>query len=311
VLRPNPDYWGVRKPAFGAIVIRNMTAPTQVLNIRRGAHQIAIDLSSTQAETLKGDKSLAVFVQPSPWVFYAFTNDNPKISPITPSRRFQEAVRDALDYKAIASVAGPGAIQAPGIIPSMILGALQRKDALKPDVARAETDLASSDVDGRQVTLDYPSDVTINGVSFTTLAQKVQAELGAAGFKVALSGSPVATFQPAFRAGKVAFGLWLWAPDYPDPADYLVFTPGRLIALHVGWPAGSDPAIERLATRALHATAPGARASLYRQIQLGLDANSPFIPLIQPAQAFVATTDLAGAVFSGNYDVDLTQVTPT
>jgi peptide/nickel transport system substrate-binding protein len=138
----------------------------------------------------------------------------------------------------------------------------------------------------------------------------VQANLGAAGFDVDIAGSPVATFQPKFRAGQVAFGLWLWAPDYPDPADYLVFTPGQLIASHVGWPAGSDRAIERLAARARVATAPAERSSLYRQIQRALNARSPFIPLIQPTQVFVATSDLAGAAFSGAYDVDVTQVAP-
>jgi hypothetical protein len=34
------------------------------------------------------------------------------------------------------------------------------------------------------------------------------------------------------------------------------------------------------------------------------------VPLIQPTQVFVSTSDLAGAVFSGAYDVDVTQITP-
>jgi peptide/nickel transport system substrate-binding protein len=160
------------------------------------------------------------------------------------------------------------------------------------------------------VTLEYPSDVTINGLSFATLAQKVQAQLQAAGFNVALAGSPIAVFQPKFRAGKVAFGLWTYSFAYPDPSNYVVFKPGGLVALHVGWRAGSDPAIEKLFAKALVATAPAARASLYRKIQLGLNARSPFVPLLQPAQVFAATTDLAGAVFSGAYLVDLTGVSP-
>jgi hypothetical protein len=41
-----------------------------------------------------------------------------------------------------------------------------------------------------------------------------------------------------------------------------------------------------------------------------MNARGPFIPLIQPAQAFVATSDLTGAVFSGAYDVDVTQIAP-
>ena len=56
-----------------------MPAPTQLINIRRGAHQVAIDLSSAQARTLRGDSSLRVSVQPSPWIFYAFTNDDPTV----------------------------------------------------------------------------------------------------------------------------------------------------------------------------------------------------------------------------------------
>ncbi len=57
----------------------------------------------------------------------------------------------------------------------MILGALPQK-ALEADVAKAKAELSASGVGTQEVTLEYPSDQTINGVSFATLAQKVQAE---------------------------------------------------------------------------------------------------------------------------------------
>lgn len=156
-----------------------------------------------------------------------------------------------------------------------------------------------------------PAEVrSINGVPFATLAQKVQANLQAAGFDVGLAGSPVATFQPKFRAGHVAFGIWLYAFDYPDPVGYLVFMPGNLIALHAGWRGGSDPPIEKLVAEALVETAPSAPASLYQRIRREVNARGPFIPLIQPTQAFVASSDLRGAAFSAVYDVDLTQASP-
>ena len=309
-LRANPSYWGARKPAFDSVVVRNMAAPVQVLNVRRGSHEIALDLSPQQAQTLQGGKSLHVTRQPSPWVFYAFTNDDPRISQATSNKRFQDAVRHALDYEALRAVAGHGAIQATGVIPSMVLGALPQQDAVKRDLARAKSALAASGVGTERVTLEYPSDVTINGVSFATLAQKVQAELGAAGFDVALSGSPVTVFQPKFRAGKIAFGIWLYALDYPDPVAAQVFMPGQLIALHVGWDAGSDPAIEKLAAKARMTTSAAAREALYRQIERRMNTRGPFMPLIQPAQVFVATSDLAGAYFSGVYDVDVTRISP-
>jgi peptide/nickel transport system substrate-binding protein len=98
----------------------------------------------------------------------------------------------------------------------------------------------------KTITLEYPSDLTINGVPFGSLAQRVQSNLQAAGFKIELAGSTVGTWLQKYRDGKMAFGLSLWGPDYPDPADYLAFTPGELVGLRAGWPKGSDPTLERL-----------------------------------------------------------------
>ena len=170
--------------------------------------------------------------------------------------------------------------------------------------------LAASGVASQQVTLEYPSDLTINGVPFTTMAQKVQANLQSVGFNVQLSGSPTSNWLTKYRDGKMAFGLSLWGPDYPDPADYLAFTPGQLVGLRAGWPKGSDAGIEKLAAKALITTAPAARKSLYQQIQLQLNARGPFFPLMQPTQVFVATSDLKNAVYNSVYSVDVTNVSP-
>jgi peptide/nickel transport system substrate-binding protein len=140
------------------------------------------------------------------------------------------------------------------------------------------------------------------------MAQKVQANLQAAGFNITLSGSPTSTWLTSYRSGKMAFGLSLWGPDYPDPADYLAFAPGQLVGLRAGWPKGSDASIEALAAKALVTTAPAARKGLYQQIQQQLNQRGPYFPLMQPTQVFVSTSDLSNAVFNAEYDVDVTQV---
>ncbi len=309
-LVPNPRYWGASKAAFGTVVIRNMIAPTQLINIQRGKHEVAIDLSSDQAQTITGNKRLRVSLQPSTWVFWLLANDNPQISAVTSNKQFQQAVRYALDYKSIVQVAGPGAIQAPGIIPNMFLGSLKQSEAIKQDVAKAKAALAASGAAGQKITLEYPSDLTINGVPFASLAQKVQANLQTVGFNVELAGAPVGTWLQKYRDGKMAFGLSLWGPDYPDPADYLAFTPGQLVGTRAGWTQGADPAIEQLAAKALVTTDSAAREKIYQQIQRQLNQRGPFFPLLQPTQVFVATTDLKNAVFNPEYEIDVTQVSP-
>jgi peptide/nickel transport system substrate-binding protein len=309
-LVPNPRYWGSRKAAFKTVVIRNMIAPTQLINIQRGKHEVAIDLSADQAQTIRGNKKLNVRTQPSTWTFWLFANNNPDISSMSSNKHFQAAVRSALDYRSIVNVAGPGAIQAPGIIPSMFLGALPRKEAMKQNLAKARSELAASGVGSRTITLEFPSDLTINGVPFGSLAQRVQANLQAAGFHVDLGGATVGTWLQKYRDGKMAFGLSLWGPDYPDPLDYLAFMPGELVGTRAGWPAGSDATLERLAAKARITTASKARQTIYRQIQRRLNSVGPFFPLLQPTQVFVSTKDLKNAVFNAQYQVDVTQVAP-
>jgi peptide/nickel transport system substrate-binding protein len=306
ILERNPRFWGPR-PAFDRVVVRNMVAATQFINVQRGRYEVAIDLSAQQAARLRNNRRVRVTTQPSTWVFWLFTNNNPEISQATPNRRFQEAVRYALDYPSFVRLAGGGAIQARGVIPSMFLGALPRP-VVRRDLTRARNALSASGVGSQTFDLEYPSDLTINGVAFATLAQRVQANLKEIGLNVNLAGTPTGTWLDKYRNGKMAFGLSLWGPDYPDPEDYLVFMPGQLVGTRVGWSAGSDSALERLAERTRRTTSDRARAPLYRQLQRRLHQIGPYFPLIQPTQTFAATRDLGRAVFNPLYSINVREV---
>jgi peptide/nickel transport system substrate-binding protein len=287
-----------------------MIAATQLINVQRGSHEVAIDLASDQAQSLKSKANLNVSLQPSTWVFWLFANNNPQISAITSNKQWQTAIRYGLDYKSILSVAGPGAYQTPGIIPSMFLGALPKSDQIKQNVAKAKQALQASTHGGDSVTLEYPSDLTINGVPFATLAQKVQSNLQALGINVQLSGAPTGTWLTNYRSGKMAFGLSLWGPDYPDPADYLTFAPGDLVGLRAGWNKGASPAIGKTAAAAAVATDSSKREKLFEQFQRQLNQSGPYFPLMQPTQVFVSTSDLKNAVYNAVYSVDVTKVAP-
>jgi peptide/nickel transport system substrate-binding protein len=310
VLTPNKRYWGRSKPKWSSVVVRNQIAPTQLINVQRGTHEVAIDLSAQQAQSIAGNKKLKVVLTPSTWVFWLFMNNDKSISTVTSNRQFQTAVRYAIDYRSVVGVGGPGTIQAPGIIPSTFLGHLTQKQRINQNLTRAKAALNGSGVGNAHLTLEYPSDLTINGVPFASMAQKIQSNLQAAGFSVDLGGATTGTWLQKYRDGKMAFGLSLWGPDYPDPADYLAFLPGNLVGVRVGWPAGSDPTLEALGAKVLVTPSPKAREKLYQQIQTRLNSVGPYVPLIQPTQVFVATKDLRNANFNAVYQIDVTQVAP-
>jgi peptide/nickel transport system substrate-binding protein len=283
VLTANDKYWGT-KPKYSKIVIRNVQANVQRLNVLKGESQIAVDLSPDQA---KGLSQLNVVNGASPNVFFLFTNDNPAISKTTSNAKFQEAVRYGIDYKSVVDLAGEGAVQAPGIVPSMFLGALSSGDAVTRDVAKAKAALAASGLQDPTVTLSYPSDVQVNGLNFGDLAARVQANLKEVGITVKLAPASVQTALDGYRAGKEEMGLWEWGPDYPDPSDYLNFLPGQLVGLRAGWAKGADTALEALGTQAASTIDNNQRAGMYKQIQQSMNQSGPIMPMIQPAQILV------------------------
>ena len=304
----NPTYWGP-KPAFSTVVVRNIQAPAQLINIQKGSNEIALDLSPDQATTLSGANSVQVKAIAGPNVFFLFSNNNPAISSITPNKHFQNAIRYGLDYASFVQLAGAGAIQTPGVVPSMFLGALPQSGAVSRDLTKAKAELAASGIKNPTVNLGFPSDFTLNGLSFSTLAQKVKANLADVGITVNLAGSPISVSLAEYRAGKEQLGLWLWGPDYPDPNDYLVFLPGQLVGLRAGWAKGANPSLESLGTQAGSTVDNAQRGQLFQQIQTQLNQEGPFFPLIQPGQVVVAAKGLSGADYNPTWTLDVSGVT--
>jgi peptide/nickel transport system substrate-binding protein len=306
VLKANPNFWG-GKPKFQTVVIRNMTAPVQLLNVQRGTDEIALDLSSLQASSLKG-KNVNVDITPSPNLFNIDVNMDPKISPVTANPHIRLAIRYALDYPAFAAIGGPGSIQSAGMVPSVFLGALPKSDAFHRNLTKAKAEVAASGISNPTITMTYPAGLTINGIDFGTLAQKAKSNLADAGITVNLQGLPVNAMLTQYAAGKDQMTQSYWGPDYPDSNDYQVFLPGGVAAKRVNWNKGADPALEALGKKALSTVADKPRAALYRAIQKKLNTDGPFIPLFQPSQAIVSSKNLTNAVLNFVWLIDLRSV---
>jgi peptide/nickel transport system substrate-binding protein len=304
-LTANPKYWGTR-PKYEKIIVRNVQANVQKLNVLKGQSQIAVDLSPAQADGL--GSGVQTINGASPNVFFLFTNNSAKISKVTSNPSFQEAVRYGVDYDSLVNLAGTGAVQANGIIPTMFLGSLAAGTGVKRDVARAKAALAKSGLSNPTVTLSYPSDIQVNGLNFGDLAARVQANLKEVGITVNLAPASVQTALDTYRGGKEEMGLWEWGPDYPDPSDYLNFLPGQVVGKRANWLTGQSPTLEALGTKAAATIDDATRVTQYTDIQKMMNQAGPIMPLIQPAQILVAANSVKNVKANALWLVDLSEL---
>ena len=303
VFKANPSYTG-SKPAYGRIVLQNVTGPSQKIDVQGGQAQLATGLNSQQVQGLASG-SIKVIKTVSANVGYMWLNQDPKHSgSITDNPSFITAMRKGIDYAGLLAVAGEGSTQPGGIVPSQFLGAIKPDATTSFDLAAAKTALAASGYSGQEVKLTYPTDATLDGIQFTTLAQKVQAQLKELGVTTKLDGVPIATLLDAYRAGTLQAGLMYWGPDYPDPADYTTFSPGDSLGKRAGWAAGMAPEVTT-AKKAAIASTGDARAAAYASWQQAANKVGPFIPLVQAARYYVTSGSISGVVPNAVWTVDL------
>jgi peptide/nickel transport system substrate-binding protein len=312
VIAANEGYVGPNPATFDRIVFRNSDVTTQAIDVQNGNADIVMDLASDQLAPLRGAEGLTIDETSTPTIFFVFANANPEISEVTSNPDFVEAVRYGLDYAGILELAGEGAVQAPGVIPTHFLGALGPEEAVQRDVARAQEALARCTVcEGATVQLEYPSDLTVAGLSFQPLAERIVANLEEVGISVELAPGPIATTLENYRAGTEQMGLWLWNPDYPDPQDYLVFGPGELVGLRAGWAAGAAPDIEEVSQQAATNVDDAVREPLFVEFQQMLNESGPIFPLFQPTGSVVSVSDrVAGAAFHPTLLLDVRSLAP-
>jgi peptide/nickel transport system substrate-binding protein len=301
VLDANPNYWGP-KPAYSTVVLRNTaSASVERLDVQRGTNEMALDLDPSQTT---GMTNVQIHEGPSADVLFLLTNDNPKVSKISTNPDFQKAVRYGVNYAGLLQLAGAGAVQAPGVVPSVFLGSLPASAEAKYDLAEAQSWLKKSGLGHPSIKLTYPTGITVNGLTFDDTAARVQQYLDQVGINVTLQPQSLQVALQTYRDGSEPLGLWYWGPDYPDASDYLVFGPGELVGLRAGWTVAEAPAIAALATKASQTTGPG-RPAIYQQFQRELNASGPFVPLVQPAEVVVATKGIKNVQANGIWLVDL------
>ncbi len=297
----NDKYTGPAKPTYGRVLLRNVEPATQKINLQGGDSQVALDLSGDQVDGLGGRINVKSSLSAN--LIFLLLNQDPDVSKATSDPDFVEAVKRGIDFDRLVQIAGSGSAQAQGFVPPMLLGSIE--DGLTFDRQAAEAALAKSGYKGEKVTLNFPNDINLNGVQFTTVAQSVQAQLSDIGINVELAPAPTAVELDTYRDAKETIGLWYWGPDYMDPSTYLPFGPGETVGLRAGWDAKDAPAIAKLVKAARVGGTEEERVQQFTAFQKAMLADGPFVPLLNPAVNIASAAGVTGLVYNPMWTVDI------
>ena len=313
VVAANPEYVGSQPAVFDRIVIRNSDVSTQSIDVQNGNADIVMDLASDQLGPLRGAEGLTIDETASPTIFFVFANANPEISEVTSNPDFVEAVRYGLDYAGILELAGEGAVQAPGVIPTHFLGTLAPDLAVERDVARAQEALARCTVcEGATVQLEYPErpDGQRPVVRADRRAHRRQPRRGRH-LRRAAPGTG------RHDAGELPRRHRADGPVAVEPGLSRIrrttscSDPGELVGLRAGWAEGAAPEIEAVSQEAATTVDDATRAPLFEQFQEMLNESGPIFPLFQPTASVVSVTDrVTGALFHPTLLIDVRSLAP-
>ncbi|MGI4895556.1 MAG: ABC transporter substrate-binding protein [Janthinobacterium lividum] len=308
VLKANPEYVGTA-PTSTRIVLENVAPATQKINVQSGTAQIATDLSADEVQGLDGGAT-AVISQASSYMIFAWFNVDPQFGGPVADPLFVQAVRHAIDYSALLKLTGDGSVQPGGVVPSQFVGHLESDPSNVFDANTAKELLAKSSYQGEEIQFLFSNDVAVSGVQLQILAQAIQSQLKTAGITITLAPKPSATSLDSFRSGKFQAGLAYWGPDFPDPSNYLAFTPGENVGKRAGWTpeSATAAAVMPLVDAAKAASGADARDAAYQALQKQMNVSGPFVPLVQPAQNVVTSSDLKGADLNPIWTLDLARI---
>ncbi|MDR0434687.1 MAG: ABC transporter substrate-binding protein [Gracilibacteraceae bacterium] len=309
VLARNVNYWG-ETPYYDKITVSTITDPNaQAMMLQQGDVDVAFNLGPEQINPLEGKEGVTVMDRQTLTASFLLMNRSEEIGGPIADPLVQRAIRLALDYPGIQSIAGVDTETPVAPFPLGLLGSLPPLDpAAYPQIESAKALMEEAGfADGFAVDFYVPT-TNIIGVDFVTLAQKIQSDLAAIGITTTIVPEDIMISLETYRNGQQPLGLWYWNPDYPDNNSQLAFMPGNSVGLRANWAADMSPELAALAAEAATTTGDAARIELFRQIQESMSEDSPFAMLMQHSGQYAIRAGLQNAEYIDRYYLDLKRI---
>ena len=256
--------------------------------------------SNENVEIVNGTTKMIGFVMMNMNEEYGGPVSNPDV---------QKAIRKALDYSGIRMICGDGTLTPYSIIQDGFMGSKGTRPDDYTNIEEAKQLLADAGYpDGFDVDMTV-SDLDMEGILLTDLAQKVKDDLSQIGINVNITTEAwAAGYGDAYRNGTLGFTVMYWGVDYSDPNVQLEFLPGGTVGLRGGWTAEMNPELAAMSQEAMEATDNDARTQVLENIQDAMYEDGPFIVIAQAPAHIAHSTRLDGVDIFDSYTIDLTAI---
>ena len=312
VLERNKNYWRAPAP-FERVVIRHVgDSAAQLLALRRGDIDAALNLTPDQLDGLAKEQSLRTVSGTSLDYLYMTLTSGADLNKALASRAARQAVAHAIDYDGIIKGLMSGQATRPAtFIPVGLDGsteALTKEIGYRQDLARAKKLLADAgSPNGFTFKLSYAK-AAMAGTSYDLVAQKIQSDLARVGITAELDPMDQATLRTQYKEGKSQSVLTFWSPDAPEPYLWAAASIQR-VAKRVRWAPPKE--LVDLVTRAGGEPDPAKQAGHYREYQKTLVDQANYIILLQPVYRVAVSRAITGyTLTAAGWQVDLYDVKP-
>ncbi|MCI8823603.1 MAG: ABC transporter substrate-binding protein [Lachnospiraceae bacterium] len=309
VLEKNPNYWGEATNVDKYIIKIQPDANTQMMTLSTGDIDVALNMTDDTMAELAGAEGIEIINAATKTVGFVMMNMNEEYGGPVSDPKVQQAIRKALDYSGLQIICGEGTLTPYSIIQSGFMGSKGERAADYTDLEAAKALLAEAGyADGLDVDLTV-TDLDMEGILLTDLAQKIKDDLAQIGINVNIVSQPwAAGYGDAYRDGTLGFTVMYWGTDYNDPNVQLEFLPGGVVGLRAGWTAEMNPELAAMYEETMSATDNDDRTAVLEKIQDAMYEDGPFIMTVQAPAHIGYNTRLDGVAISDPYALDLTLI---
>jgi peptide/nickel transport system substrate-binding protein len=245
---------------------------------------------------MKGNKNVKILVGQSLDNMYMGVTADPALHPALAKKEVRQALRHAVDRAGIIKLTNGRAVIGPAVYPIGVLGLETQADAdkLNPkfDLKLAKELLAKAGVpNGFKFPLKYGTGPSPAGITYESVAQKVQSDLKKIGVEVQLVPQEFSVMLTQYRAkGEIAV-ISYNQPDYIGPSDFT----GQMI-LHTWGPRlrWDDPKAKDMAKKADAELDAKRRSAMYKETLAYLVENGPYVNLVQGKAEVVVRPNIEG-----------------